>query len=75
MENSSGSDFINQAAMVAGHLEVEKSRRALRNGTALGCSLRPALLNQGFKAVTHRKPSGTSAWDAHTSDTGQATST
>jgi len=28
---------------------------------------RAALLNQGFKAVTHRAPSGTSAWDAHTS--------
>jgi len=28
---------------------------------------RAALLNQRFKAVTRRAPSGTSAWDAHTS--------
>jgi hypothetical protein len=29
-------------------------------------SLEPAHLNQGFKAVASRMPSGTSAWDAHT---------
>ncbi len=40
-----------------------------RNEMALEGSLRSARLNLGFKAVAHRMPSGTSAWDAHTGTT------
>jgi len=70
MENSCGSDFINQQAMIQTEGTgdwADTAEEVPRHGKAFECSLKSALLNQGFKAVVHRMPSGTSAWDAHTS--------